>query len=128
MRITRLAMLAYLGIFCQVAPSWAHHSFSGEFDVEQPVKVTGTVIEVSWHNPHSHITITVKQPDGKEVQWTAEGYPVANLRREGVASNSLQIGQVVTLDGFKAREVANRMSASWIILQDGKRLPFGPHP
>ena len=44
---TKLGLLAAgLGLLCLAAPVVAHHSFSVEYDVKKPVKVTGTVVRL----------------------------------------------------------------------------------
>ena len=47
----------------------AHHSFAAEYDATKPVKMTGTVTQMEWINPHAWIHIDVKKPDGKMEAW-----------------------------------------------------------
>src|SRR5579872_5430000 len=51
-----------------VLPVAAHHSFAAEFDDKQPVKLDGTVVKFDFMNPHSWISLDVKNSDGTVVR------------------------------------------------------------
>ncbi len=42
-------------------PPIAHHSISAEFDVNKPVKFSGTIKKVDWANPHIYTHVEVKE-------------------------------------------------------------------
>ena len=46
-------------------PLLAHHAFSAEFDVKQPITLKGTLVKWEMINPHSWFHVEVKDPDGK---------------------------------------------------------------
>ena len=63
-------------------PVLAHHSFSAEFDIDQPITLQGTLTELEWVNPHGWIHMDVAGSDGNVVNWAVEmGNPTALLRR-----------------------------------------------
>ena len=73
-----------LALVCVAAPSLtAHHSFGVFFDASKPVTLTGVITRVDWRNPHTHLYLDVKDPQGKVVNWTLEGYPTNVLSRTG---------------------------------------------
>jgi hypothetical protein len=85
------------------APSFAHHSFSSEFDINQPVTLKGTLTKLEWINPHGWIYIDVKGADGKVVNWAIEtGGPNALLRR-GVRKTDFPLGIELTIQGYRAK-------------------------
>ena len=103
----------------------AHHSFAAEYDATKPVKMTGTVTQMEWINPHAWIHIDVKKPDGKMEAWMIEaGAPNALLRR-GFNKQSLLPGTVITVEGYQAKDGANRANGRDITYQDGRKLFVG---
>ena len=123
---TRLSIVALgVGLLSAAAPLVAHHSFAAEYDAQKAVKFTGTVTTMEWINPHAWIHIDVKKPDGKVESWMIEaGAPNALLRR-GFTKASLPAGTVITVEGYQAKDGANRANGRDITYQDGKKLFVG---
>ncbi|MEO8467368.1 MAG: DUF6152 family protein [Gammaproteobacteria bacterium] len=118
MTIRNLAVLlaAFAFAFACASTAFAHHSFSAEFDAAKPVKLTGIVTKVEWTNPHVWFYINVKDPAGQVKNWGAEMGPPHGLQRSGWRRETLKIGDEVTVDGFLARNGANRMNARTVTL------------
>jgi hypothetical protein len=85
-----------------VAPALAHHS-SAAFDTQQEVKVTGTVTEYRFRNPHVYMTLQVRKADGSLVEMEVEGGAAAVLNPLGFNRDSVAVGDVVTIVGNPAR-------------------------
>jgi hypothetical protein len=114
-----------VGLLLAAVPLVAHHSFAAEYDAQKAVKFTGTVTTMEWINPHAWIHIDVKKPDGKVESWMIEaGAPNALLRR-GFTKASLPVGTVITVEGYQAKDGANRANGRDITYQDGKKLFVG---
>ncbi len=106
-------------------PLWAHHSFAAEFDEKKPVKMQGTVTEWELINPHSWIHMDVKNADGKVVPWMVEGGSPNALLRLGFTRNSLPAGTEIVIEGFLAKDGANRAVGVNLTLPNGKKLFLG---
>ena len=125
MRSKLLMAVLGAGLLLAAVPVVAHHSFAAEYDAQKPVKMTGTVTQMEWINPHAWIHIDVKKLDGKVEKWMIEaGAPNALLRR-GFNKQSLLAGTVVTVEGYQAKDGANRANGRDITYQDGRKLFVG---
>jgi hypothetical protein len=118
---------AFLGaaLLLGSASMYAHHSFSAEFDINQPVTLKGVLSKFEWVNPHGWIYIDVKGADGKVVTWAIEtGGPNALLRR-GVRKTDFPLGTELLIKGFRAKNGTPTANANTITLPDGRRLFAG---
>jgi hypothetical protein len=103
----------------------AHHSFSAEYDSNKPIKLTGTVIEMRWSNPHAWIYINVTGKDGKVVKWAWETGGANALYRRGWRKEDLASGTELVIDGYQARNGSTTANATSITFKDGRRLFAG---
>ncbi|HTC44644.1 MAG TPA: DUF6152 family protein [Steroidobacteraceae bacterium] len=105
----------------------AHHSFAVFFDTDAKlVSVTGVVRDFQFRNPHGVITLAV--PKGKEqITWRAETNSPSILRRRGWATDSLHVGDTVTLEGWPARDGTRYMRLKSAHYSDGRAVgqPLG---
>jgi len=100
----------------------AHHSFAAEYDASQPVKVTGTVNRVEWMNPHIWFYVDVTDEQGRVTTWGFSGGPPGVLQRRGITKNALKKGDVVVVEGFRARDGSNNASGGRVTFADGRSV------
>ena len=120
-----LGVMAIAIVAISVSSLRAHHSFAAEFDANKPITLKGTVVKMDWVNPHSWIHLDVKNPDGTVTRWMIEGGTPNTLVRRGFTKNSLLPGTEITIEGYQAKNGANRANGADLILPDGKRLFMG---
>jgi Family of unknown function (DUF6152) len=117
--------------FLLAGPAFAHHSVQAQFDIHKTFTVAGTVAKVEWINPHSYLTINVKDADGKVEKWAFElGGPGA-LRRAGMSREDrggLKPGDEVTASGLAAKDGSNSGFLQELKLADGRVFKFAADP
>ncbi len=121
----KIVALTVMALLLAAVPLWAHHAFAAEFDVNQPLKLTGTLKKWEMINPHSWFHIEVKDKDGKLVPWMVEGGSPSSLIREGVTKETVPLGTVLIIDAYRAKSGENKAVGRDFVLPDGKRLFLG---
>jgi len=117
--------LFVVGLSIASGAAWAHHSVSAEFDVHQPITLTGKVTKLEWMNPHVYIYLDAKDELGHDAHFVIQGGAPNVLSRQGWTRNSLKPGDLVTVSGFKARDGWNRLNARDVTLSDGRKVFTG---
>jgi hypothetical protein len=125
MNIKLCAIVAAFSLIFAAVPVAAHHAFAAEFDVNKPVKVSGTVTRLDFVNPHAWLHVDAKEPDGSIVKWRFElGAPNA-LIRLGWKVDTVKAGTPVEIEGFRAKAGGPVANGRSIKLADGRELFSG---
>jgi uncharacterized protein DUF6152 len=98
--------IARLLLFCSAlglaSPALAHHS-AAAYDTQKQVKVSGTVVQYKFANPHVYLTLQVKKDDGSTATIEVEAGAAAVLNGLGFTKDSVKNGDVVTVVGNPGR-------------------------
>lgn len=119
-------MKAFMVTACATAlmlfstPAYVHHS-GALFDQSKEVKVSGTVRELHWTNPHASFLMEVDK-DSKLETWAVEMGSPNNLVREGWKRSTIKPGDKVTVMVNPLRDGQPGGLYIGIVLPDGKSL------
>ena len=125
MRLNAAILALRAGLFLAAMPALAHHSFAAEYDGTKPIKVTGTVTKFDMTNPHSWVYLDVKDADGKVLNWGFETASPNALFRRGFKKDFLKPGNVVTIEGFLAKDGSHTGNAQKLLMPDGNTIVLG---
>ena len=102
---------------------WAHHGQAG-YNTTQTVTVTGAVTDFQFVDPHSIVSLDVKDDKGETQAWQGELTSPNHLIRADWTATTLKPGDKVTMSGYRAKSGANSM---WItkISVNGEELKMG---
>jgi hypothetical protein len=123
MKITVALLIG--AVLLSAAPAFPHHSFSAEYDATKPISVTGVVRKVEWQNPHIWFYVDVKDANGKITTWGFSGGPPGMLARRGITRDVLKVGDVIKVDGFRAKDGSNNGSGGNVTFPDGRKVFAG---
>lgn len=119
-RVMSATFLAVMGVLLALATVRAHHSFSAEFDVNQPITLKGKLTKIEWVNPHGWIHLDVPQKDGRVVSWAVEAGSPNALMRRGLRKTDFPIGAELTVTGFRAKNGTPTANGRTVRFPDGR--------
>jgi hypothetical protein len=126
-RPTVLLVLCFLATALSTYAAARSYLDFPDIDTSQPVSVTGRVLQFGFGNPKSGSVFVLEstQDTGSVVWWRFYGYSGSRLPGSDWRIDTVRIGQVVTLCGWRAREEVNAAAARYVLTNDG-RYEAGP--
>jgi hypothetical protein len=119
--MTRLFAIA-LSVLCfDALPAAAHHSLAPYIQTRAE-SLVGTVKEFAWTNPHTWLTILVRDEKGEMVEWVFEGVATSRLAQAGFKKETLMPGDVISVTYSPRRDGKAGGMFVGVTFADGKTL------
>ena len=115
---------AGLALSLFAVPAFGHHSFS-MFDQTQTLRLTGTVAELEWINPHAWLHLTVTDESGGSATWSFEGSSLRTLVGVGWTADAVKAGDQIEIGFHPLKDGARGGQMMTIVFPDGRRLCSG---
>ena len=122
---TRMVLVSAAFLVSIALPVLAHHSFSAEYDSNQPVSFKGVVTKLEWMNPHVWFYVDATDQNGTVAHWECEAGNPNALARNGWKKTSLKVGDQISVQGSRSKCCSNVMNARSIVLADGRKVFAG---
>jgi hypothetical protein len=119
-----IALLGCLQMVC--APLFAHHG-SASYETDKIVVLKqATVTKFLWANPHAMLLFDVKDDQGGVSHWAGEAGSPSAIHLLGWTKNSLQPGDVITVQMYLSKFERNAGRLEVVVLADGTALKNSP--
>lgn len=117
-------LLSCLAAICLLtaAPAAPHHAFASEFDINKPVSLSGPVTRMEWTNPHAWLFVENTRDDGTVEEWAVELVGINDLLRLGWGRSRVQEGDVLSIQGYGARNGTNTANAASVTITETGEL------
>jgi hypothetical protein len=99
----RVFLLVMAAMLLAGVAAYAHHSYAATYDTSKEVKVSGKLMQFSFKNPHSYVTVQAADAKGAMQRWSVEWAGTSQLSNSGVTQETLKVGDEVTIVGRPSR-------------------------
>lgn len=100
----------------------AHHSGALFYTMGERITLTGEVARFNFRNPHAIVELLVENDNGEIERWTCETSAPSALRRRGWSQQSLEPGEIVTLEGVPSIDGSKLMRILSVTKADGTQV------
>jgi len=127
MKLASLVLIA-AWILATSTPATAHHSLAGTYVLDQTSTIEGTIFQFTVRNPHSFISLDVKDSTGRVVRWGVEWNGATLLTQTGVTAQTLKAGDLITIIGRPSRDLNEHKVLMKIIRRPADGWSWGDRP
>ena len=99
----RILFLTITAMLLAGVAAYAHHSYAATYDVGKEVKLEGKLIQFTFRNPHSYVTIQAPDTSGTMRRWSVEWAGTSQLGNRGITQETLRVNDAITIVGRPSR-------------------------
>jgi hypothetical protein len=99
----RVLLSVVAGVLLAASAAFAHHSYAATYDTSKEIKLEGKLVQFTYRNPHSFVTIQAPDESGTQQRWSIEWAGTAALDNQGVKRDALRVGDAVVIVGRPSR-------------------------
>src|SRR5215510_16481189 len=119
----RLGILIFAGLLGSASQAFSHHSFAAEYDDKKVMTIKGKVTKLEWTNPHVRFFVDAADDKGAVTNWDLELMSVNTLTSAGWDRHTLNVGDVVTVQFYLAKDGSKRGNARGNVeVANGKKI------
>src|SRR6185503_4587339 len=102
--------------FLALGPALGQHTVAAKFDLTKPISLKGTVTQIDWANPYTHVLMKVPAASGPPVLWAVELESPILLVKNGWSKTTVNPGDAITVDGYTARNGTKQVWGKTVML------------
>ena len=109
-------------------PASAHHSFTATYFEDQTTQIEGKLLQFLFRNPHTFVHVEAPDENGELQRWAVEWGGIAQLANSGVTSQTLRVGDIVTITGNPGRDPADHRLRMVYLRRNADGFEWGRKP
>jgi hypothetical protein len=106
----------------------AHHSFTATYFEDRTIEIEGKLLQFMFRNPHSFVHVEAPDDKGQLQRWAVEWGGAGQLSGQGVTSQTLRPGDVVTITGNPGRDPADFRVRMQYLRRNSDGFDWGRRP
>ena len=102
-----VCLLVVAGALTTAVPVVAHHSFSATYVEDKTQTIEGNLVQFTFRNPHSYVTVEAPDGEGATVRWAVEWASGQQLNNQGITRETLKVSDHVVVTGSPGRNATD---------------------
>jgi Family of unknown function (DUF6152) len=101
-----------------------HHHIGCIYDTAASQTLAGRIVEIVWQFPHVHIRLDLGGGPADRREWDIETVNPQGLRRDGVQSDTLKVGDMLNTTSWIAKDGSRHAFTQSMTLPAGNTVTF----
>ena len=128
LRLRRLLSAVAIALAVAGMDAAAHHSFTATYFEDRTVEIEGKLLQFMFRNPHTFVHVEAPDETGQLQRWAVEWGGAGQLANQGVTSQTLRVGDVVTITGNPGRDPADHRIRMVYLERNADGFEWGRRP